>query len=130
MGLAFSETLAYASDSLHCPEQLLVRQKVEKTPSDWQIFNSDEMHPYVGVSFSEGPPDQKVILAPAQEKKVKSRIFSLWKFLPSTQGYWVSCLYADTSVIVSKKLPSEVQSCEVEYDADFSIPKATNWLCR
>jgi hypothetical protein len=121
--------LAYASDYQQCPLNLLVNQTVQNASSDWKIFNSYEKHPYVGVSFSEGEPDKKVILAPGKEKKVKGGTLAIWDFSPSDEGYWVSCLYAETSATVAQKLPPNVQSCEAEYDVRSSPPLLKKWSC-
>lgn len=121
--------IAYSADFRQCPLELSIKQTLQNSQTDWKTFNSHEKHPYVGVSFSEGSPDKKVILAPSTEKKMKDGINATWEFSPSAEGYWVSCLYAETSVTVSQKLPSKVQACEVEYDADSSRPVVKKWRC-
>lgn len=122
-------SVAYASDFRQCPLELLVNQTVQSTQSDWKTFNSNEKHPYVGVSFSEGPPDKKATLAPGKEKKIKGGTLAIWDFPTTAEGYWVSCLYAETSATVAQKLPSDVQSCEVAYDVRSSPPIVKNWRC-
>ena len=121
--------LVYASDYQQCPLDLRVTQTAQISSSEWKIFNSNGKHPYVGVSFSEGEPDKKVILAPGKEKKVKGGTLAIWDFSPSDEGYWVSCLYAETSATVAKKLPPNVQSCEAEYDVRSSPPLLKKWSC-
>ncbi|MBC7455278.1 MAG: hypothetical protein H7335_16595 [Massilia sp.] len=121
--------VACASDFQQCPLELLVNQTAQSTMSDWKIFNSDEKHPYVGISFSEGSPDKKMILAPDKEKKVKGGVLATWHFPTSAEEYWASCLYAETSVTIARRLPSNIQSCAVEYDGRSSPPIIKNWHC-
>ena len=62
---------AYAGEMNDCPSSLRVAQTVQGGKGNWQPFDSDENHPFVGVSFSDGPPNLKVILAPDREQKTK-----------------------------------------------------------
>jgi len=118
-----------ASDLPECPKELTVRQSVDGEPAGWQALSTHDKHPYVGVSFTEGPPDRKVILAPSRSKRVHGASVSTWSLAKSNDGYWVSCLYGETSATVATKLPSDVAHCEVEYDKRFSRPVAKRWRC-
>ena len=121
--------IACAAELLQCPTELSVKQTIQGAIPEWQSFNSNQKHPYIGVSFSEGPPDQKVILAPDQENKIKGGTLAVWSFPASTAGYWVSCLYAETSAIVAHKLPTDIRSCVVEYDSRYAAPLVKKWYC-
>jgi len=125
-----AENVARGSDFVQCPSEVRVTETIQGNTSDWKAFDSDEKHPYVGISFSEGAPDQKLTLAPTQEKQTKGGILAVWDFTASSDRYWVSCLYAETSATVAQKLPSDIQSCEVEYDTRSSPPLARTWRCR
>ena len=121
--------IAFASNVQQCPLELQVTQTTQGTVPEWKIFNSNEKHPYVGISFSEGSPDKKAVLAPNKEKKIKGGTLSIWDFTASSEGYWMSCIYAETSATVAQKLPTNIQSCEVEYDGRSSPPIVKNWHC-
>lgn len=127
--LSFAGHVAQAQDLLQCPPALKIQQNIDGEQTGWQALNSHEKHPYVGVSFSEGTPDKKIILAPSSEKKVRGALLAVWALPKSADGYWVSCLYAETSVTVARKLPDDVTYCEVEYDRNFSQPVAKRWQC-
>lgn len=118
-----------AADFQQCPLKLAVKQTIQSTVSDWKAFDSNEKYPYVGISFSEGSPDKRTILAPDKEKNMKGGTLATWHFSASTEGYWVSCLYAETSATVARRLPANIQSCEVQYDAHSSPPVVKNWHC-
>jgi hypothetical protein len=133
--ILFSGLLTYlccspcAADTFTCPSELRVAQEIGENVKDWKPFNSKDRHPYIGVSFSQGPPDEQVILAPSSEKKHRGNIIATWELPPSTDGYWVSCLYSKTSAVVVRKLEGNPSSCEVEYDNRFSTPVAKQWRC-
>jgi hypothetical protein len=122
-------TTCNAADLPVCPPRLAVNQNSAASYSGWQNFASDEKHAFVGVSFSEGPPDQKVTLVPSKQKKNKGGSVATWGLTPSNEGYWVACLYAQTSMVVAQKLPADTTQCEVEYDGRFASPVAKNWRC-
>ena len=124
----FGQT-ARAADFYACPSELKVAANVSEPPSGWEVINTDDRHPYVGVSFSLGPPSDQAILAPDGVRTIKSGRIAVWHFSDTVQAYWVSCLYAETSATVAKKLPANTGSCEVEYDGRFSAPVAKTWRC-
>lgn len=122
--------VVFAGDAQRCPAQLSVIQVIQGAQASWQSFNSDDKHPFIGVSFSEGSPDKKVVLAPDTEQKKSSGIVASWALPPSADGYWVTCLYAETSATVGQKLPDDVRSCLVEYDGRSSPSVVLKWQCR
>jgi len=121
---------ALASDVPPCPPQIKVDQNALDSPAGWSVFNSRSAHPFVNLRFSEGEPSQLMILAPSRQKKRKGVPVDVWDFTGSSTGYWISCIYSETSVVVARKLPTDVTSCEVEYDKAFSSPVAKRFTCR
>ena len=73
--------------------------------------------------------DQKAILAPLKEEKIKGGTIAYWNFPVVSVAYWMSCLYGETSVVASQMLPIDIRTCEVEYDSRFSSPVAKKWQC-
>jgi hypothetical protein len=120
---------ATAPASMICPPSLTVTQKIDAAAGDWLAFSSHERHPWTGVSFSEGPPDQMVWLAPTEEHAVRGIKVATRRFLPSAQGYWVACIYSGSSAYVARKLPAELSFCEVEFDPKFAAAEVSKWRC-
>lgn len=127
--ISFSGCVSAATEVFACPEKISVEQKAMESPENWTVFNSDSKYSFVNVSFSEGKPNERVILAPSREKGKKGRAVSIWDFGPSSSGYWISCIYNKTSVILARPLPRDTKSCEVEYDKDFSSPVVKSYRC-
>jgi hypothetical protein len=119
-----------ASNAPVCPAEIQVEQTVIGLPADWKAADSETQHRFVNVMFSEGEPGDKVILAPSREKKTKRALVSTWVFSPSTTGYWLSCGYTGTSMVVSQKLSEKFTSCQVEYDTAFAVPVAKRLSCK
>jgi hypothetical protein len=130
MILIGSNTVFAVSNAPVCPAEIQVEQTVVGLPADWKAADSETQHRFVNVMFSEGEPSNQVILAPTRLKKGKRTLVNTWVFLPSTAGYWLSCAYTGTSMVVSQKLPEKITSCEVEYDTVFAVPVAMRVSCK
>jgi hypothetical protein len=130
MILIGSPSVFAASNTPVCPPEIQVEQKVIGLPSEWKEADSQAQHRFVNVMFSEGEPSKQVILAPTQQKKGKRSLVNTWVLSSSASGYWLSCAYSGTSMIVSQRLPEKITSCEVEYDASFSVPVAKRVTCK
>lgn len=113
-----------------CPAKLTVAQTVTAAATDgWSHIDTNEEHPFIGVSFSAGPPDRQHILAPAKEIKGKGTTTSVWEFPKSNVRYWVACQYSGTSATVARELGVNVSQCKALYDTRFAIPVVTQWKC-
>ena len=130
MILIGSHSVFPASNTPVCPSEIQVEQKVIGLPTDWKEADSQREHRFINIMFSEGEPSKQVILAPTQQKKGKRTLVNTWVFSPSASGYWLSCAYSGTSMIVSQRLSEKITSCEVEYDASFSVPVAKRVSCK
>ena len=115
--------------SITCPASITVSQVIDTPIADWASIPSHDSHPWTGVSFSEGPPDQMVWLAPTEEHSSHGVKVATWRLLPSPQGYWVTCNYSGTSATVARQLPAEWSLCEVQFDPNFSANVVKKWHC-
>ncbi|HEV2674705.1 MAG TPA: STY0301 family protein [Aliidongia sp.] len=113
-----------------CPDKLAVEQRVTALPQNWGSFDSEPVHGLAGVSLSEGNPSELATLVPTTDRRQGKVAVTTWTFIPSKEGYWLSCLYAGTSMAVTRKLPDGVKSCRVESDAQVSPPLPTKIDCR
>lgn len=130
MLLIGSHSVFAASNTPVCAPEIQVEQKVIGLPADWKESDSQRQHRFVNIMFSEGEPSNQVILAPSRQKKGKRSLVNAWVFSPSTSGYWLSCVYTGTSMVLSQRLSDKITSCEVEYDTNFSAPVAKRVSCK
>jgi hypothetical protein len=99
-----------------CPESISVEQKIVDSPTSWNVTYDTVPHRLASVTFYDGPPAEMASLAYDKQLKRKSEWTALWYFQPhSERGYWLSCGYDRTSVVLSKQLPLQVAQCEVTY---------------
>ena len=129
LGLTLSAGAARA-EIITCPDRLTVQQSVPQPPAGWQSFDGEDAHPLAGVSLSEGNPSELATLVPTSDRKQGKVAVTTWAFIPSKEGYWLSCLYAGTSMALTRQLPDGVKSCRVESDAQTNPPSPTKIECR
>jgi len=104
----------------------------QKTPYGWSagIYGGGMDNVKYGLSniqFSSGDPSEYAWLVPDTDKKHSAT----WQFVPkSKEGYWITCEYQLTSVTLTQRLPDDVKSCTVEYDARFSNPVPKSVRCK
>lgn len=124
--VALQSAVVHASGgALHCPPYVVVQQEAKEVPKGWHAFEPSSKHPLMSVEFSEGEPTHKVTLLPTEEQGASA----VWTFTPSAEGYWVSCGYNSTSIVMSRKLPDGTTSCRVEYDTGFNTPLPRSLRC-
>lgn len=115
-----------ATETVQCPDSIDMRQEARHVPKGWVAYEPDAKHLLSSIEFSEGKPANRVSLLPTGEE---GSSVSTWTFTPSAEGYWVSCGYNDTSVVLSRELPPETTDCQVEYDQDFNPPLPKRFSC-
>jgi hypothetical protein len=120
---------ACAGGNTNCPSRLTVQEDIKQSLNGWQKYSAHESHPLVNVFFSEGEPEKQVILPPTGKGKVKGAFVSEWKLPKSAKGYWVSCVYDDTSVTLARKMPDDVTYCEANYEKDSTRSVVKQWSC-
>ncbi len=129
--LLISINWANAEDKVPvCPSEIQVEQKVVPPGGNWKEYESRPRHSFINVIFSEGEPTNEIILAPTKQHKNRLVQIDTWIFTPSERGYWISCEYTGTSMVLFQKLPDHIKSCEVEYDMKFSTPVVKRLICK
>ncbi len=115
---------------VQCPADLAVGQHVTTTPTGWQAFETESRHPWTNVQLSDGPPSQQAWLAPDSTRKDKTSFTNVFTLFASPSGNWLSCVYGDTNMILSARLPGKVTHCEIRYRTEVDPAMATAIDCR
>ncbi len=129
LAIATCSGAAWSAEPL-CPTHLSVEQRAVDPPAGFQPFDPAVTHPWDTVAFSDGPPDQMAWLAPDTTQHRGKSFTNIWTFASAGGGTWLSCGYAGTSLVLSRRLPDSTRRCEVRYDATMSPPVATAVTCR
>lgn len=112
--LALAGSFALAED-VRCPETISVKQRLAKPEQGWQEGIADMPIRLAGVTFYDGPPEQKASLVYDGKRRLKGRRIATWRFGPQSR-IWISCGYAGTTIVLSRPLAGGVSECSVTYD--------------
>jgi hypothetical protein len=124
---------APAADT-YCPNSIAVKQSIEEVPEGWKAVEGGARLQLSGITFFSGPPQEKASLAYDSWVKRKGLAYGVWHFEPkSGRRIWLSCSYANTSVVLTKPMPAETSECRVTYDPNAlvgGLPKIKGIACR
>ena len=107
----------FAADTL-CPSTIDVHQQLAKPANGWTAMADDAPHQLAGITFFDGPPQEKASLVYDDMKKTGGRQIASWNFASgSGPQIWVACIYSGTAIQLTKALPANMKSCAVTYDS-------------
>lgn len=115
-----------ASDSAQCPSEIKSQQSLGERYDGWTGATESTRYPLVSIRLSEGNPSELVWLMPST---TKNPTIHYWILPKSDRGYWISCGYGSTSLILFRQLPKGSSKCTVWFDKDFLPPTATKYEC-
>jgi hypothetical protein len=118
---------ATAQSVTACPAAIETQQSLTSKYSEWSATTDQTQSPLVSIRFSDGDPKDLAWLVP--DKTSKDGIQE-WVLAPSNRGYWVSCGYANTTIILSRRLDPRYKKCTVSLDTSFMPPLATRYQCQ
>jgi hypothetical protein len=108
------------AQTVECPAMLPVQQSLSSTGLEpWVMYDTKQGAGYnfYDVTFSDGPPQNRVFLTPSKTIRSQHSRQELYDFKAlQISVVWLLCLYRDTSIGISRKLDPAVGSCRVTYD--------------
>lgn len=110
-----------------CPAEVITRQTLAGAHKGWRDLNESTRHPLHSIRFSEGDPSEMAWLAPTS---AKGPSIQNWILPKSASGYWVSCGYGSTNILLTLRLPANTVNCTVWFDKDYQPPIALKYLCK
>jgi len=98
------------------PQAVTVTQTLAAPPSGWTAGLDKLPTEVAGVSVFDGPPEELADLVPDDGKNAADTRSDIWNLPQSDHGDWLVCRYANTTVILSRRLPATVTRCEAVYE--------------
>jgi hypothetical protein len=112
--LAVAALAATSSPSLvDCQRTIAVEQEPVAPPAGWSAMDNGSPHRLDEVTFFDGPPAERASLKFDDEASAKKEWTGIWHFQPNPRGFWITCSYRGTSIVLSRRLPAEVKVCRV-----------------
>ena len=124
--LAFSMFITSAANAepvtFTCPEKLFASSTTESTEPSWEAFGmQNQVHRNIGAFISAGPPKDLAQLKPwnadtSSSYRAKHRNEGdIYKFEgESPNGYWLQCMYNNTTAGFSRRLPDGLKVCQIK----------------
>lgn len=108
------------ADEVHCPDTIAVKQNLSKPEPGWKEGMSDLPNLLAGVTFFDGPPEEKASLVNDSERRVQGKQIAIWRFGPQSQ-IWISCGYAGSNIVLSRALAKGTSGCSVTYNPKVTV---------
>lgn len=91
-------------------------------PPAIQVSEQPQSRRLVGITFFDGPPEEKASLVYDTFRRAGKTDVAEWTFAPQAKrGFWLSCAYEATSAVRARQLPPDTRTCSVIYDAKKKI---------
>ena len=103
--------------SLTVPTEISTKQEITTTPEGWSSGCDARPNRLSSFSISEGPPEKRVTLVYQNETRRKDQLILTWRFAASSEeGFWISCSYSATTIVLNKPLPKGIKELRAFYD--------------
>jgi hypothetical protein len=87
-------------------------------PEGWRAWRTDEARAYklADVTFTGGPPDERVFLSPASTSRQGGARVDSYDFTsPTLRDVWVVCQYRNTTIALVRQTDFHGKRCEASY---------------
>jgi hypothetical protein len=122
-----------AAGAIECPATLPVEESLAPHAAEgWTAYDTRQgpAYHFFGVTFSQGPPQDRVFLTPSKTVRTKSAHEDEYDFKSAgITDVWILCQYRDTSIGIAKKLETGVSRCRVTYDAKSGFRSVKSTEC-
>ena len=109
-----------------CPATIQTQQAMTGTYSGWATGVDEVRSSLIGIKVSDGEPKDLAWRVPDRTLAGGTQE---WTLGASPRGYWVTCVYDRTRVVLNRKLPAGTKRCRVFYDSTYAQPLATKYAC-
>ena len=99
-----------------CPESIAAVESLSTADDVWRVESDlGKRGKFLdSISVFSGPPAEMASLVPDRTSRKKQLRTSTWQFAaPSTAAYWVACTYTNSTLQLTRQLPSGVRRCEL-----------------
>ena len=121
--LVIASSAVSAEDAAaNCPASIDVRQQLTAPVKGWNFMFDDAPHQLAGITFYEGPPQERASLVSDKASKAGGKETDTWYFKPQAdRHFFVGCSYAGTSIVLTKELAAKTVSCAVTYSLQMQV---------
>ncbi|MDB5471946.1 MAG: hypothetical protein JWR84_3506 [Caulobacter sp.] len=115
-----------------CPDSLETSQSAA-APDGWEAGRSNQKVVFDNINLSDGHPRDMAFLAPDKTVSRGEFFTNSWTVEGmGERGLWLSCTYHHSDVVLIKRLPAGVKTCEATYfqPDERALAGLTKFSCR
>lgn len=98
-----------------CPPEIRVEETAVAPGTGWTLRHADLPRRLAGVTFYDGPPEEKASLVYDGSREDGKVLIADWTFASNPRGFWIECGYDRTALLLARRLPDTVRRCTVRY---------------
>jgi hypothetical protein len=105
-----------SEEGVTCPVGITTTESTQ-VPQGWNVTTPTSQHPFERISVYNGSAGgQEFELAPDDEAKRGNRVIQTWHLKGyRTMNIFLRCRYHDSSVVLMKDLPPQIQTCTLRF---------------
>jgi hypothetical protein len=118
--------------AIQCPAAIEVKEALAKPVVGWSESASPDPHPLAGVTIFDGKPEERASLVGTEKNLSKAERQSTWD-LALGRAYWLSCSYANSSVVLSRPIDKTARACVAVYARTVlvgGLPELRRFSCK
>jgi len=104
-----------------CPISISVTQNLAAPATGWTEGMEDLPTELSGVTVFDGPPEELASLVPDGDSEDDKTTTEFWTLAANPRGYWITCHYSSTTVILTQRLPETATRCDVVREKETSF---------
>lgn len=104
------------SEFVKCPESPAVEESFRDVEPGWEALRDEGKRGVhlTSISIYDGHPSGMATLVPNTAETKNKKRTSRWNLVPNSEsGYWLSCNYSNTLLMVARRIPLSASVCEV-----------------
>ncbi|MFO0576884.1 MAG: STY0301 family protein [Polyangia bacterium] len=115
---------SWAADDMLCPGMVAVQQTTSMAYEGFTVSFRSSKYRLKAINFYEGHPSRLFVLKFDEQTErrkhgnsPKENWSALWRFQSiGPDGIWFVCEYEDTTMILTRQVPSASSQCEISYE--------------
>ena len=117
IGLCYAlPTSSCLAVEFQCPASVQVSESLANQVPPWEAVADQGRGGYNldNVGFYNGHPKNKAAVVPDKTSRSKGLAKTMWRFpQKKSADFWISCSYANTSILLTRQLPDGLSHCDV-----------------
>lgn len=98
-----------------CPRVIDIEQTTHAADKAWELVQDSELPPSTLTTvavYAQHPSDGGNLL-PDHSDKTADTAITTWRLPPDSAPYWAACVYSNSRILLTKRIPTEARQCHL-----------------